>query len=119
MILHGMLYKDEVRDFNAVPKADSQRLKQHELNLGVGLVEQMSNDEFEPEKYRDEYRLRVKAMPDKKVEGQEITAAPPEPTRKQGHIIDLMEALKQSLNKDKVPAKAKPAAKQKSPRKVG
>jgi len=62
------------------------------------LVTQIASDEFHPENYEDEVRKRVLAAIQKKVEGEEITAAP-EPPRAQ--IIDLMEALKASLGDDK------------------
>jgi DNA end-binding protein Ku len=58
-----------------------------ELTLGANLIEQMA-DEFDPEKYRDEYRIHVLAMVDEKSRGQEITVTPaPEPRR--GQVIDL------------------------------
>ena len=58
----------------------------------------MSDGAFEPEKYQDEYRLRVLAMIDEKVKGREITAAA-QPVTKPEAVIDLMEALRQSMKK--------------------
>jgi DNA end-binding protein Ku len=46
-----------------------------ELQLAQGLIDQMSNGGFEPEKYEDEYRLRVLAMIDEKLKGREVTTA--------------------------------------------
>jgi DNA end-binding protein Ku len=70
------------------------------------LIENMSNG-FNPEKYRDEYRERVQAMLDEKSKGGEITVTAPEaPQRAQ--IIDLMQALKQSIEKAKPTQKATP-----------
>ena len=64
--------------------------------------------QFNPEKYRDEYRERVQAMLEEKSKGGEITVAAPEvPQRAQ--IIDLMQALKQSIEKAKPKQKAVPA----------
>src|SRR5436309_8548588 len=97
LVLHGMYYKNEVRDFGQISKGDSQRITQEQLELGEGLIEQMSSGKFEPEKYRDEYRLRVLAMVDAKIKGRQIVATPI--TRKPGPVIDLMEALKQSMRK--------------------
>jgi DNA end-binding protein Ku len=57
--------------------------------------------------YRDEYRERVQAMLDEKSKGQEITVAVPEAPR-HGQIIDLMQALKQSIEKAKPTQKAAP-----------
>src|SRR5438093_6306766 len=97
LVLHGMYYQNEVRDFGQIPKGDSQRITQEQLELGEGLIEQISTDKFEPEKYRDEYRLRVLAMVDAKIKGRQIVATPI--TRKPGPVIDLMEALKRSMSK--------------------
>ncbi|HYT58049.1 MAG TPA: hypothetical protein VEQ38_25360 [Verrucomicrobiae bacterium] len=58
----------------------------------------MSNDEFEPNNYEDEYHLRVLALIDNKVKGGAITA-PPKTIVKRGAVIDLMEALRQSMKK--------------------
>ena len=66
-----------------------------EFELANGLVEKLSSEDFEPEAYEDEYQNRVRGMLDSKVKGQEITIPPKAPAR--GHIIDLMEALKESM----------------------
>lgn len=58
--------------------------------------------EFEPEKYRDEYRERFLAFIDQKVKGQEITMAPPAPPR-HGKVVDIMTALKQILEQTAPP----------------
>jgi DNA end-binding protein Ku len=66
------------------------------------------SDEFKPENYRDEYRERVQAMLDEKSKGREITVAAPEAPR-HGQIIDLMQELKQSIEKARPKAKTTPA----------
>lgn len=60
-------------------------------------MDKMSAEEFEPEKYHDEYRERFLAMVDQKVKGQEITIAPTAPERGRGKVVDIFAALKQSL----------------------
>jgi DNA end-binding protein Ku len=97
LLMHALYYASEVRDFGEIPRGESQKVKPEELKLGTGLLGQMSNDNFEPEKYRDEYRLRVKAMLDEKVQGHEITAAV-EPSKPAAPVIDLVEALKRSIS---------------------
>jgi DNA end-binding protein Ku len=91
------------------------RLTQDELKLAQGLLERMSDGAFEPEKYQDDYRIRVLAMIDEKVKGREITAAP-QPAAKPGPLIDLMEALRQSMKK--VPEKKAAAAPRKARKKA-
>jgi DNA end-binding protein Ku len=66
------------------------------------------SDGFKPENYRDEYRERVQAMLEEKSKGGEIMVTAPEaPQRAQ--IIDLMQALKQSIEKAKPKQKTAPA----------
>src|SRR5204862_122589 len=65
------------------------------------LIEQQSSDKFDPSQYADEVRARIEAAVEKKVQGQEITAAT-EP-QAGAEVIDLMEALRASL--EKKPAK--------------
>jgi len=66
------------------------------------------SDEFKPEKYRDEYRERVQGMLDETSKGQEITVTAPEAPQ-HAQIIDLIQALKQSIEKAKPKQKAAPA----------
>jgi len=94
LILQQLRYSDELRAFSEVPIAPAD-VKEPELKLAVQLIEQIAADEFHPEAYQDTVRQRTRDLIDKKVQGQEITAAPPEAPKAQ--IIDLMEALKASL----------------------
>jgi DNA end-binding protein Ku len=97
LIMHSLYYANEVRNFAEIAKAENAKLSDEEIQLGANLIENIS-DEFKPEKYRDEYRERVQTMLDGKSKGQEITVAPPEAPR-HGQIIDLMQALKQSIER--------------------
>jgi DNA end-binding protein Ku len=99
LIMHGMYSANEVRNFADIPKAENTKLSGEEIELGATLIDNMS-DEFNPDKYRDEYRERVQAMLDEKSKGREITVSAPEAPR-HGHLIDLMQALKQSIEKAK------------------
>jgi non-homologous end joining protein Ku len=78
-----------MKNFDEVPRAESERVKHEELNPGAGLIERMSTDNFKPVNYRDEYRLRAWAMIEERVEGYEI-ATPPEPTPRPGPMNDLL-----------------------------
>jgi DNA end-binding protein Ku len=69
------------------------------------------SDEFEPDRYRDEYRIRVVAMLDEKSKGREITVTAPE-VRRHGQVIDLMQALKQSMERAR-PRKARAGSRKK------
>lgn len=99
--LHYVYYADEVRSFDEIELGSETAYKDIELELADKLIEQLAEPAFSPEKYRDEYRERVLVAVDQKVKGEEVTQASSEP---QAQIIDLLEALKQSV------ARAKPAA---------
>jgi DNA end-binding protein Ku len=115
LMLHTMYFADEVRDFGEIDKGRDATVKSAELDLAQRLIEDLSNPKFEPEKYHDEYRGRVLAVVEAKVEGKEIVAADPQVQRTQ--VIDIMDALKQSLEgrgtKDGRGTEKKPAAKAK------
>ena len=67
------------------------------MELAQRLVDELSSETFTPEKYTDEYRSRVLEVVEAKVEGKEVTSLAPQAQRAQ--VIDLMDALKQSLGK--------------------
>jgi DNA end-binding protein Ku len=94
-------YADEVRPTTEVTIPPGE-VKDAELKLAVQLISQTSNEEFEPTKYKDTVRERMLETIQRKVEGQDITAdvTPGTDTK----MIDLMEALKASLAREK-PAK--------------
>jgi DNA end-binding protein Ku len=107
LIMHSLYYVNEVRNFAEITKAENAKLSGEEIDLGAQLIEDMS-DEFKPEKYRDEYRERIQAMLEEKSKGQEITVAAQEAPR-HAQIIDLMQALKQSIEKVRPEQKVIPA----------
>jgi len=98
LVLHAMHYGDEVRSMADVDLGGAPTVRAGEVDLARKLVAQLSTDAFHPEAYRDEYRDRVQQAVQKKVEGQEVTAAAPQPAKAQ--VIDLMDALKRSLGRE-------------------
>ena len=100
LVMQQLYYADEVRALDEVPIEDAE-VKDAEIQLALRLVEQTSSDAFHPERYEDSVKKRVAEAIERKVQGEEIQVAAPEP---QAQVIDLMEALKASL------AAAKPAA---------
>ena len=113
LMLHTMYFADEVRDFGEIEKGKSVKLRDGELQLAERLIDELSHAEFKPEQYRDDYRDRVLALAESKVEGKEITAQAPEAQRAQ--VIDLMDALKQSLAKRAGGGEEKPGAPARAP----
>jgi len=113
LMLHTMYFADEIRDFGEIDKGANATTKSGELDLAQRLIDELSNPEFRPDQYHDAYRERLLEVVEAKVEGKEITAVGPQVQRTQ--VIDLMEALKQSLgsrvSKDSEARGKKPAVK--------
>jgi DNA end-binding protein Ku len=94
LVMHQLLHSDEVRPIEDIP-APAAEVKAAELELARGLVRQISAGAFAPRKYEDRVRKRIRALIERKVKGEEITAGrAPRPAAK---VVDLMEALKASL----------------------
>jgi DNA end-binding protein Ku len=104
LMLHTMYYADEIRNFGEIEKGRSATVKEAELKLAIHLIDQLSNEEFKPDQYQDEYRARVLELVNQKIEGKQVTVAAVAPQR--GQVIDLMQALKESLAKQAPQKKA-------------
>jgi DNA end-binding protein Ku len=98
LALHALYYADEVRPFDEVEKGPKVEVKPGEVELARMLIDQLAADAFQPEKYRDHYRDRFQEVVDQKLAGQEVTV--PETVEPRAQVIDLMDALKQSLARD-------------------
>ena len=107
LVMQQLLYAAEVRSIKDIEIPQTE-VKDVELKLAQQLIEQQASDTFDPSVYTDEVRARVEAAVQKKVEGQEITMAEV-PESSGAQVIDLMEALRASLNK-KTPAPSKASA---------
>ncbi len=112
LLMHTLFYADEVRDFTDIERGPEGKAKDGELDLAIQLLDQLTNDEFDPERYEDEYRKRALELIEQKAAGQEIVTSPGEPPK--GQIIDLMEALKASLDQASGATERKPPAKKSS-----
>jgi DNA end-binding protein Ku len=107
IMLEYLHYADEVRPMSEIP-IPSGEVKDNELKLAVNLVQQLATDEFKPEQYKDDVHERVLELITRKIEGEDITQVPDEAPATQ--IIDLMAALKASLDKSSSSARASVAA---------
>jgi DNA end-binding protein Ku len=107
LVMQQLLYADEIRQAKEVPVGDSE-VKEAELKLATLLIEQISRETFDPGQYEDDVKKRILDVIEKKVAGQEVQIAPPEQQKAQ--IIDIMEALKASLNKKGDARAAAPAS---------
>jgi DNA end-binding protein Ku len=111
LVLETMFWPDEIRasEFEALDKKVDARPQ--EVQMAKGLIENLT-DSFDPDQFKDEYREALLEIVDKKVAGEEIEVIPEaEPTR----VVDLMEALKASVEATKKgAAAAAPAARKKA-----
>jgi len=103
LILHQLRYAAEVKDWKEVPLPDLPESKETELAMATMLVQQLAAPAFTPGKYKDDVQERMRAMIEKKIEGQPIEAPVATPA---GTVIDLMAALKASLGPAAAPAVA-------------
>lgn len=104
LLMHTMYYSHEIRKVEEF-RTDTTVVGDKERALAQMLVETLAAP-FEPEKYRDAYRDNLQAMIDAKVKGQQVVAPP---TVEPAKVIDIMEALKQSLAIAKKPVASAPA----------
>ena len=110
LVMQQLRYADEVKSFAEVPVGEGITVRDPELKLAMQLIDQITAADFQPEQYEDDVKKRIQEQIQRKVEGQDISTV--EPEAPQAQIIDLMEALKASLEKKPAPvaAPAKTAA---------
>ncbi|HEV8359536.1 MAG TPA: Ku protein [Candidatus Thermoplasmatota archaeon] len=96
LALSTLLFGDEVvpvADVEGLPKG-LPKVDKRELTMASQLIETLAAD-FEPSKYKDEYRERVMELIRKRAKGETVTVR--EPSAKGGKVVDLAEALEQTL----------------------
>jgi DNA end-binding protein Ku len=96
LALSTMRFHDEVRPASVVdaPTGAKQRPSKKELDRAVALIESMSRD-FEPDRWKDRYRERLRALVARKAKGEAIE--PARPQRSPRATPDLMAALERSI----------------------
>jgi DNA end-binding protein Ku len=114
LCMETMIFADEVVSHESIddlPDAKDLKASARELKMAQQLIESLST-EWEPEKYRDEYREKVLGLIERKAAGEEIAVQPeaPQPTK----VPDLMAALEASLAAVKGSDGDEPAPKKKS-----
>ena len=94
LLLEQLYYSEEIRSFDEVPREEGE-VDEAELKLALQLIDQATEEAFDPAAFTDEVREATMELIQKKIDGEEITAAPAEESK--GKIIDLMAALKASI----------------------
>ncbi|MGI5892407.1 MAG: Ku protein [Bacillota bacterium] len=96
ILISTMFYADDIKELQK-PYARPE-VSEQELKMAKTLIDFMDTP-FEPAKYKDEYQIKLRALIETKISGQEVVAA--EPDSSTGKVIDLMEALKASVENAK------------------
>src|SRR5436309_1368322 len=116
IVMQQLLYAPEVRTIEDVG-IEPAPVRDTELALAKQLIAQITSKQFDPSQYEDEVRKRIETAVQKKVEGEEIAISPSAPEGG-AQVIDLMEALRASLEKTAGKRTAKPAAVESAPAEI-
>ncbi len=115
LVLELMHFAEELVNASEL-KITKHEVGKKELDMATALVDSMSG-EWEPEKYKDDYRAKLEKVIEEKIEHPEAAPGKPAPKRKATNVIDLVSVLQQSLQnsgkkskKTSAPAKRKKAA---------
>jgi DNA end-binding protein Ku len=97
LAMHQLHFKAEVRDLKDLG-IEPAAVSEPELKLAQQLIDHLAEKRFDPNEYADEHKARVQAAIDKKVEGKEVSLAEAPVSNRGGNVIDLMEALRASID---------------------
>jgi DNA end-binding protein Ku len=115
LMLQSLLWDDEVREADFPALRETTRVSSKELEMSSALVDSFASD-FRPDQFSDEYQLELRKLIDAKLAtGESLDTAetfgePEEREEDGGEVLDLMEALRKSVEKNRSAAK-KPAPK--------
>jgi DNA end-binding protein Ku len=98
LAMHQLRYPDEVKPWSEIPAARHIKAAPAELALARQVIDSLRRETFDPGRYKDEVKARVRALIATKAKGGEITAPP---AVERPPITDLMAALKASLGADR------------------
>jgi DNA end-binding protein Ku len=98
LVLQQLLYADEVRSLKDLG-IEPVTVSPGELQLALQLIDQISQDAYDPTQYADEERKRILAAIDAKIAGKEVVASSHDEAPSSAQVIDLMDALRASLGK--------------------
>jgi len=109
LVLSTLYYADEVRAVDDIPELPVQtKIHPNEKKMAMQLIEGLAA-EFVPAEYTDDYRKALEKVINAKIQGEPLEA----PARKPEKVVDLMEALRRSLQvtrKEKPARRSRPSA---------
>jgi len=104
LTVHTMYFANEIRTVQGYGKTEQEtKVKPLEMKLAEQLIESLAQD-FKPQQYHDTFQDNLRALIEAKREGKSITV---EPAPKRAPVIDMMEALKRSLQKTEAAKRGK------------
>src|ERR1700733_9690279 len=122
LALHQLHFQGELRPMKDLG-IESGPVSDAELKLATQLIEQLAVKHFDPAEFRDEFKGRVEAAIRRKVQGKEVSVTAAPSPKRGTNVVDLMAALKASLNSkptgaapSRTPKRATPAASRKATR---
>jgi DNA end-binding protein Ku len=106
-----MYYADEVRDFAAIDTEAAAPVRDKEVQLAEMLINELTENKFDPIEFHDEYRQRLMDKIEAKAQGKPVVS-PQREEEAPGEVVDIMEALRRSLT-------ASPRRERKAPQRAG
>jgi DNA end-binding protein Ku len=97
LAMHQLHFRAEVRELKELD-VETAPVSDAELKLAKQLIDQLSAKRFDPNEYSDEFKGRVEAAIQKKVQGKEVSLAEAPAASGKGNVIDLMQALRASID---------------------
>jgi len=114
LAMHQLHFQAEVRAIEEVG-LEPTTVTEAELKLAEQLIDHLAAKRFDPNEYHDEFKGRVEAAIQRKVAGKEVSLAEAPVAKAGGNVIDLMAALKASLDAKSSTGKERKAPKQVAP----
>jgi DNA end-binding protein Ku len=97
LAMHQLHFQAEVRNLKDLG-VEAAPVSEPELKLARQLIDHLAAKRFDPNEYSDEHKARVEAAIQRKVDGKEVSLAEGPVSNKGGNVIDLMEALRASID---------------------
>jgi DNA end-binding protein Ku len=113
LVLYKLRYPEEIRKIDQVPQLNKEKVDTEQLKLAVSLIDSMTSI-FTDIKFEDRYHQSLREMIESKISGKEVVAVEEEDRP----VVDIMTALKQSIDEAKKQRKPMQKAGKKSTPKV-
>ena len=110
MVMETMHFPDEIKNANQLPPLREVSLQENEIKMAKQLIDTLTSD-FKPEKYDDSYRKTLIEMIESKIQDKDIEI--PQKALEADNVLDLVSALKASIESVKNEEKAKKGRKRK------